>query len=171
MSESLILVGPMGAGKTTIGRLLAAELNLPFKDIDHLVVEHAGADIPWIFDVEGEEGFRKREAKALADALLGEPEVIATGGGIVTVEENRRLLQAEKAVVLLYATVEQQYHRTSRDKNRPLLQQKNPRKVLADLFAVREPLYREVADLVVETGRSKPRGVVETIVEYWNNPR
>ena len=168
MSESLILVGPMGAGKTTIGRLLAAELNLPFKDIDHLVVEHAGADIPWIFDVEGEVGFRRRETKALMEALAGESAVIATGGGIVSQEENRRLLQAEKAVVLLFATVDQQFSRTAKDKNRPLLQQENPRQVLADLFAIREPLYRQVSDLVIETGRCKPKLAVESIVQYWN---
>ncbi|NRB37016.1 MAG: shikimate kinase [Pseudomonadales bacterium] len=169
MSESLILVGPMGAGKTTIGRLLASELKLPFKDIDHLVVEHAGADIPWIFDVEGEKGFRHRESKALQEALAAGPAVIATGGGIVGGDENRALLQREKAVILLYATVDQQFSRTAKDKNRPLLQKENPRQVLADLFSVREPMYRQVADLVIETGRCKPKGAVECIVEYWNN--
>ena len=92
--------------------------------------------------------------------------------GVDVKDEDRKAIAANLALVSQQiALLEQQYHRTSRDKNRPLLQQKNPRKVLADLFAVREPLYREVADLVVETGRSKPRGVVETIVEYWNNPR
>lgn len=168
MSGSLILVGPMGAGKTTIGRLLASELHLPFKDIDHLIVEHAGADIPWIFDVEGEEGFRRRETRALQEVLSGEPAVIATGGGIVTIEENRRLLQKEKSVVLLYASVEQQFSRTAKDKNRPLLQQADPRKVLSDLMIVREPLYRQVADFVVETGKSRPKATVHSIVEYWN---
>ncbi len=167
MSGSLILVGPMGAGKTTIGRLLAASLSLPFKDIDHLIVEHAGADIPWIFDVEGEQGFRKRESKALKEALLGEPAVIATGGGIVGSQENRALLQVERAVVLLYATVDQQFNRTAKDRNRPLLQQQNPKQVLADLFQIREPLYRQVADFVVETGCHKPKAVVDSIVEYW----
>ena len=168
MSESLILVGPMGAGKTTIGRLLAVELNLPFKDVDHLVVESAGADIPWIFDVEGEEGFRRRETRVLKEVLSAEPAVIATGGGIVTVDENRKLLQKEKTVVLLYASVEQQFHRTSKDKNRPLLQQENPRQILTDLMAIREPFYRDVADFVVETGKLRPRSAVESIIEYWN---
>ena len=168
MRSHLILVGPMGAGKSTIGKALSSNLNLPFVDIDHLVVEKAGAPIPWIFDVEGEIGFRKREAKALRDALSGEAAVIATGGGIVGSDENCALLQVEKAVILLYATVDQQYHRTEKDKNRPLLQQDDPKQVLTDLFKIREPLYRQVSDMVIETGLCKPKMVVESIVEYWH---
>ena len=158
----------MGAGKTTIGRLLAEELHLPFKDIDHLVVEHAGADIPWIFDVEGEAGFRKRESNALAETLVAEPAIIATGGGIVTVEENLKSLQKEPAVIFLHANVDQQFARTAKDKNRPLLQQEDPRQVLADLMEVREPLYRSVADFTIETGRLRPKYAVYAIVDYWN---
>ena len=167
MPKSLILVGPMGAGKTTIGRALAQELKLPFKDIDHIVVENTGADIPWIFDVEGEEGFRKRESHALIEAFKGEPSVIATGGGIVTQEANRQLLRRIGGVVFLYTSVKQQVHRTAKDKNRPLLQQENPEKVLKDLMVIREPLYREVSDFTVETDSNKPRVVINAIVEYW----
>ncbi|HEY9034699.1 MAG TPA: shikimate kinase AroK [Pseudomonadales bacterium] len=167
MSKSLILVGPMGAGKTTIGKLLAQELNLPFKDIDHIIVERCGADIPWIFDVEGEAGFRRREHQVLQDVLAAEPAVIATGGGIVSQAENRELLKKSGGVVFLHATVDQQFERTAKDKNRPLLQQDNPREVLRRLMAQREPWYREVADLVVETGRNRPRAVIQAIVHYW----
>ena len=169
MPKSLVLVGPMGAGKTTIGRALAQELNLPFKDIDHIVVENTGADIPWIFDVEGEEGFRKRESQALADVLAGEPAVIATGGGIVTQEVNRRLLKEHGGVIFLYASVKQQLFRTAKDKNRPLLQNDNPEQVLRNLMAVREPFYREVSDFVIETDGSRPKAVVQAIAEYWKN--
>lgn len=167
MAKSLILVGPMGAGKTTIGRALSDELHLPFKDIDHIVVENCGADVPWIFDIEGEEGFRRRESQALAEALDGKPAVIATGGGIVTREANRKLLKNAGGVVFLYASVKQQLNRTKKDKNRPLLQQGDPEKVLCALMQTREPWYREVSDFVIETDRSKPRDVVNAIVEYW----
>lgn len=167
MRKSLVLVGPMGAGKTTIGKLLAQELHLPFKDIDQMVVERSGADIPWIFDVEGEEGFRRREHQMLKEVLGGEPAVIATGGGIVTRAENRELLKQAGTVVFLYASVDQQYERTAKDKNRPLLQHDNPRQVLVELMAKREPWYREVADHVVETGRNRPRSVINNIVRYW----
>lgn len=168
MAQSLILVGPMGAGKTTIGRALAQELKLPFKDIDHMVVDNAGADIPWIFDVEGEAGFRKREHLALVEALEGEAAVIATGGGIVMEEENRELLKCCNGyVVFLYTTVEQQFARTAKDKNRPLLQNDDPEAKLTQLMQIREPLYRAVADCVVETDKNKPRAIVNTIVDCW----
>lgn len=167
MPKSLILVGPMGAGKTTIGRALAQELQLPFKDIDHIVVENTGADIPWIFDVEGEDGFRRRESQALIEALEGEPAVIATGGGIVTQEANRQLLKQAENVIFLYASVKQQFYRTAKDKNRPLLQRANPEMVLANLMKVREPMYREVADFVIKTESSNPKVVVNAIMDYW----
>lgn len=167
MPKSLILVGPMGAGKTTIGRALSEKLNLPFKDIDHMVVENCGADIPWIFDVEGEAGFRKRESQALLEAINGEPSVIATGGGIVTQEANRELLKKAGGVVFLYASVKQQLNRTKRDKNRPLLQQGDPEVVLSGLMRIREPWYREVSEFVIETDRSRPGAVVTAIMDYW----
>lgn len=171
MMASLILVGPMGAGKTTIGRLLAQELHLPFKDIDHIISERAGADIPWIFQIEGEEGFRKRENQVLAEVLTDVPAVIATGGGIIMKEENRALLKEQPCVVFLNASVEQQFFRTAKDKNRPLLQNADPKAVLVELMKIREPLYREVAGLVVDTDHSRPRLVVNAIIAYWKKHR
>jgi shikimate kinase len=170
MPSSLILVGPMGAGKTTIGRLLAQELHLTFKDIDQIISERAGADIPWIFHVEGEEGFRKREHHVLEDVLSESTAVVATGGGIVVNEANRQLLRSNKhCIVYLCASVEQQYVRTSKDKNRPLLQNDDPKFVLKELMTMREPWYREIADLVIDTDSSKPKIVVNTIIDYWKN--
>ncbi|CAA0114500.1 Shikimate kinase 1 [BD1-7 clade bacterium] len=168
MPTKIILVGPMGAGKTTIGRMLAQELGLPFKDVDHMVVEQAGADIPWIFDMEGELGFRKRETQSLLASIDGESAIIATGGGIVTQAENRKLLNLQSCVVYLATSVEQQYQRTLKDKNRPLLQQSDPRQVLEDLMAIRRPLYEEVADITIETDRNRPKAVVNQIISHWN---
>ena len=147
--------------------LLAQQLQLPFKDIDHLVVEHAGASIPWIFDVEGEAGFRARETLALTEALAGAPAVIATGGGIVCKKENRELLKQAGNVVFLYASVEQQFARTRKDKNRPLLQTENPRAKLTELMHQREPWYREVAHLVIETGHYRINAALQKIASYW----
>ena len=155
--QRVFLVGPMGAGKTTIGKFLARQLKLDFADTDAEIEERTGADIPWIFDVEGEEGFRRRETRVLADACESTPAVIATGGGIVMVDENRQLIRDNGVVVYLHATVKQQLNRTGKDKNRPLLNDGEPETVLAELMAVREPLYREIADVVVPTDNRNPR--------------
>lgn len=161
---NLFLIGPMGAGKSTIGRLLAAELQREFLDSDHQIEARCGADIPWIFDVEGEQGFRNRET-AMLDELSQRPEIVmATGGGAVMREVNRQLLRERGTVVYLATTVEQQIRRTSRDRNRPLLQNANPEQVLRDLFAVRDPLYRATADVIVRTDRRSPRSVVSDII-------
>ena len=167
MLSHLILVGPMGAGKTTIGKALSHLLNLPFVDIDQLVVDKAGAAIPWIFDVEGEEGFRRREKLALEESLLGLPSIIATGGGIVTIEGNRRLLRKLTGVVYLQTSVKQQFERTSKDKNRPLLQTADPMQTLTNLMEVREPFYQEVASFEVSTDANRPKIVVDAIATYW----
>lgn len=165
MLRNLILVGPMGAGKSTIGRLLAKELRFPFKDSDKEIEQRTGANIPWIFDVEGEQGFRERE-QAVIEALCElEGVVLATGGGAVMRPENRHALRGGGRVVYLHASVDQQIDRTSRDRNRPLLRTQNPGKVLAELMAIRDPLYREIADLVVETDERPPRLVVQEILE------
>lgn len=169
MASHIILVGPMGAGKTTIGKLLSEKLDLPFKDVDHLIVEQAGVGIPWIFDVEGEAGFRKREAQVLEQVLQGETAVIATGGGVVTQQASRDLLSKQDCVVFLYAPVELQLQRTMRDKNRPLLQQANPKQVLHDLMQQREPWYRELANITVETGKQKPQAIVDAILQRLYN--
>jgi len=161
--RSIILVGPMGAGKTTIGRLLATELSLPFLDTDREIEERSGADIPWIFDVEGEAGFRARETAMLDELTQLSDMVLATGGGIVMAPQNLAYLR-RGFVVYLHATVEQQVERTSRDRKRPLLQNDDPEAVLRRLFAIRDPLYREVADVVVDTDNRNPRMVVREIL-------
>ncbi|MGV8841765.1 MAG: shikimate kinase AroK [Pseudomonas sp.] len=162
---NLILVGPMGAGKSTIGRLLAKELHFPFKDSDKEIELRSGANIPWIFDVEGECGFREREQLVIGELCALSGVVLATGGGAVMRAENRLALRAGGRVVYLHASVEQQLHRTARDHNRPLLRTRDPAKVLTELLALRDPLYREIADLVVHTDERPPRLVVQEIVE------
>lgn len=155
----------MGSGKSTIGRLLAKELHFPFKDSDKEIELRTGANIPWIFDVEGECGFREREQLVIGELCQLSGVVLATGGGAVMREENRRALRAGGRVVYLHTSVEQQLQRTARDRNRPLLRTRDPAKVLAELIAIRDPLYREIADLVVHTDERPPRMVVQEIVE------
>lgn len=163
--QNLILVGPMGAGKSTIGRLLAKELKLPFKDSDKEIEHRTGANIPWIFDVEGEQGFREREHAVLSELCTLEGVVLATGGGAVMRSDNRQVLRAGGRVVYLHASVEQQIDRTARDRNRPLLRTANPGEVLRALMAARDPLYREIADIIIETDVRPPRLVVQEILE------
>lgn len=155
----------MGAGKSTIGRLLAKELKLPFKDSDKEIELRTGANIPWIFDVEGEQGFREREHAVIADLCQQDGLVLATGGGAVMRADNRAALRGGGRVVYLHASVEQQIARTGRDRNRPLLRSADPGKVLRELMALRDPLYREIADIVIETDVRPPRMVVQEIVE------
>ncbi|WP_222910587.1 shikimate kinase AroK [Pseudomonas sp. DNDY-54] len=161
---NIILVGPMGAGKSTIGRLLAKELRLPFRDSDKEIEQRTGASIPLIFDVEGELGFREREHAAIKDICQMRGVVLATGGGAVLRQDNRQLLRASGRVIYLRTSVEQQLDRTSRDRNRPLLQTANPREILTSLMAVRDPLYREVADIIILTDERPPRLVVVEIL-------
>ena len=156
----------MGAGKSTIGRLLASELGLSFKDSDQEIEARTGADIPWIFDVEGESGFRDRE-EAMIDELTQLSEVVlATGGGAVLREVNRQNLRSRGTVVYLETTVAQQLKRTANDRNRPLLQSEDPRQVLTDLMKERAPLYEDVADLVVSTQQGNPKEVVKHIKAF-----
>ncbi|WP_277600696.1 shikimate kinase AroK [Amphritea opalescens] len=161
---NIFLIGPMGAGKSTIGRLLSHELKLRFVDSDKVIEELAGADIPWIFDVEGEEGFRDREAKIIDQLSAEDGMVLATGGGAVLRAENRSNLQGRGTVVYLQASVAQQLERTARDKNRPLLQTPDPETVLNTLMEQRHPLYLQVADVVVDTERRNPKAVVTDIM-------
>jgi shikimate kinase len=163
--QNLILIGPMGAGKSTIGRLLAKELRLPFKDSDKEIEQRTGASIPLIFDVEGEAGFRERERAAIAELCQLEGVVLATGGGAVLRDDNRRALRAGGRVIYLCTSVDQQLERTSRDRNRPLLQASDPRSVLTALMAVRDPLYRSIADIIIETDERPPRLVVMEILD------
>ena len=154
----------MGAGKSTIGRLLAKELKFPFKDSDREIEVRTGADIPWIFDVEGEEGFRQREEAMIAELVEERGIVLATGGGVVMRPANRAALTANGLVVYLCTSVEQQLQRTAKDRQRPLLQTADPEAVLRDLMARRDPLYREIADLIIETDQRGPKVVVNTIL-------
>lgn len=155
----------MGAGKSTIGRLLAKELKLRFKDSDKEIEQRTGADIPWIFDVEGEQGFREREQSMVVELCELDGVVIATGGGVVLRPENRQALRDGGRVVYLHASVEQQLERTSRDRNRPLLRNAEPGKVLRNLMEIRDPLYREIADIIIETDERPPRLVVQEIID------
>jgi len=161
---NLILVGPMGAGKSTIGRLLAKEVRYLFKDSDKEIEQRTGADIPWIFDVEGEQGFREREQAMIAELCAEDGLVLATGGGVVMRPENRQAIRQGGRVIYLHTSVEQQLERTSRDRNRPLLRTANPERVLTELMAIRDPLYREVADIIIETDERPPRLVVQEIL-------
>jgi shikimate kinase len=162
----VVLVGPMGAGKTTVGKLLASELSYDFIDSDREIESRCGADIPWIFDVEGEQGFRDREVAVIKDLSINTQVVLATGGGAMMRQENRDHLTRTGFIVYLNTSVEQQFNRTSKDKNRPLLQgEKGAFEVLTDLMRVRDPIYREVADLVVDTDRKSLRIIVRTILE------
>ncbi len=155
----------MGAGKSTIGLLLSKELNSPFYDIDKVIEERAGANIPWIFDIEGEAGFRLREEQTIAEVTLRSPSIIATGGGAVLNAKNRENLSARGIVIYLQTTVQQQLERTAKDKNRPLLQADSPRDVLTKLMIQREPFYDQVSDFTISTDKRHPKSVVTEIVK------
>lgn len=161
---NIFLVGPMGAGKTTIGRQLAEALGKEFVDSDHEIEARTGASIPWIFDVEGEEGFRKREASVIDELTQRNNIVLATGGGAVLDEANRRHLRNRGTVIYLAADVDHLLRRTRHDRNRPLLQTDDPRARLEELMRIRDPLYREVADIVLQTDQSSVRHAVERII-------
>ncbi|MDB6061314.1 MAG: shikimate kinase [Verrucomicrobiaceae bacterium] len=155
----------MGAGKTTIGKLLADELALEFIDVDREIETRSGVDIPWIFDREGEPGFRIRESAALAELSLLDRVLISTGGGAVLSIENRQMMAATGAVIYLHTSVDEQVRRTGRDRKRPLLQNDDPARVLAELMLIREPLYRDVADIIVDTDGRGPKAVAQDIAE------
>ena len=169
MPGSLFLTGPMGAGKSTIGRQLSKQLKRPFHDSDHEIESRTGVDIPLIFELEGESGFRKREA-AVIDELTQLPGIIlATGGGAILDPANRQHLHERGTVIYLHTSVDQQLSRTARDRNRPLLQTDNPRARLEALMRVREPLYREIADLVIDTDNKRVQDVVRQICKYLDS--
>ncbi len=158
----------MGAGKSTIGRQLSSKLSFEFLDTDHIIENRSGADIPWIFDVEGEEGFRDRETAVLKDLVGVSSAVIATGGGLVLREENRELLRQLGKVYYLRANVDQLVRRTQKDKKRPLLQVADPRKKIEEIFEHRDPIYRDVADKVIVTDGSSAKNVVQQIIEDFS---
>ncbi|WP_348695140.1 bifunctional shikimate kinase/3-dehydroquinate synthase AroKB [Duganella fentianensis] len=161
---NVFLVGLMGAGKTTIGRILARKLGLRFIDSDHEIEARTGATIPWIFEIEGEASFRRREAEVIRELTGQQDIVLATGGGAILNPESRAYLQERGTVIYLRASVNSILQRTAHDKNRPLLQTADPRKKLEELMAVRDPLYTEVAHMVIDTGRPNVQSMVSTIL-------
>ncbi|TXF97498.1 3-dehydroquinate synthase [Massilia arenae] len=164
-NDNIFLVGLMGAGKTTIGRLLARKLNRRFVDSDHEIEARTGATIPWIFEIEGEACFRRREADVIRDLTGQQGLVLATGGGAVLDPRNRAYLAERGTVIYLRASIGSILQRTAHDKNRPLLQTADPRAKLEELWTQRDPLYREIADLVIDTGRPNVQSMVQTILD------
>lgn len=162
--RNIFLVGPMGAGKSTIGRHLADELHLEFYDSDQEIERRTGADIAWIFDLEGEDGFRKREENVINELTDKQGIVLATGGGSIVTKAVRNRLSARGIVVYLQTTIDKQVARTQRDKRRPLLQNDDPEAVLRDLAEDRNPLYEEVADYIVDTDDQSARAVANQII-------
>jgi shikimate kinase len=163
IAKNIYLVGPMGTGKTTIGKQLAKKLEIEFYDSDHEIEEKTGVDIARIFDVEGEAGFRERERKVIAELTELEGIVMATGGGAILDEQNRVHLAENGFVVYLKSSVDHLLERTRHDTKRPLLQTANPREKLEELVATRDPLYESIADCIIETGGRSIRGVSRKI--------
>ncbi|MDH3644327.1 MAG: shikimate kinase AroK [Gammaproteobacteria bacterium] len=161
--QNVFLVGLMAVGKSTVGRLLAQALGADFYDTDHVIEERAGADIAWIFDVEGEAGFRDREEHVIEELSRRQGIVLATGGGVVLRASNRKILAARGVVVHLDSPLERLVERTQRDKKRPLLQQGEARETLARLQAERAPLYEEIADYRFVTDRQGPKVLARMI--------
>ncbi len=162
--QNIILIGPMGSGKSTIGQLIAGRLNRDFYDSDYYIEEKTGVDIPRIFDIEGEDGFRTRETKALQELTSQKKLVIATGGGSVMRKENQQLLKSTGFIIFLDTSVNQQMARLRYDKKRPLLQTSNPREKLEKLFAERKPIYLNLADIRIRTDRKFARKVASEII-------
>ena len=164
-TQNIFLIGPMGAGKTTVGRMLARELKREFYDTDEVIESRTGVDIPWIFDVEGEEGFRQREIAVVDELTQKTGVVLATGGSVVVEPQNRTHLAARGLVIYLKTTVDQQLERTEKDKKRPLLLQATDREaVLRDIAVNYDELYREIADHVFVTDNRSIRTVVNDIL-------
>lgn len=162
-ARRLFVIGLMAVGKTTVGRLLSQSLGWQFADTDHLIEERAGADISWIFDVEGEPGFRAREAAVIEEATAWDDTVLATGGGAVLDPRNRHFLGSRGTVIFLDSPLERLVERTSRDSKRPLLQGGDVREKLQALQRERGPLYREIADYCFVTDRQGPRVLARKI--------
>ena len=164
-NKNIFLIGLMGAGKTTIGRQIASELSLDFFDSDHEIEKRTGVTITHIFDIEGESGFRKRETAVLDDLTEKKGIVLATGGGAILKAENRQFLMSRGTTIYLYANIDTLFERTSKDRNRPLLQTENPKEKLEELFNIRDPLYRETADIIIDTGKDSVRLALKEILE------
>jgi shikimate kinase len=163
--ENIFLVGPMGSGKTTIGRQVATRLNIQFYDSDKEIEERTGADISLIFEIEGEEGFREREIKMIEELTSKRSILLATGGGAVLSEQNRRCLMSRGQVIYLKSTPEKLLDRTSKDKKRPLLNTEDRKKNMLDMLEKRAPLYEEIADFIVQTDNQVIKQIVNNICE------
>lgn len=168
-STNIFLIGPMGAGKTTVGRLLAQKLSLTFIDSDHEIEAHTGVDIPLIFEKEGEQGFRKREAEIIDELTQMKNIVLATGGGAVIKEENRQHLINRGLVIYLQADIKYLLRRTRKDRNRPLLQGPDPESKLRKIMQEREPFYQQTADYVINTGKYSVQAIINQIIELQAN--
>ena len=169
--NNIILIGPMGAGKTTIGRQIARVFDFDFFDSDREIEERTGASIPLIFELEGEDGFRKREQDIIADLTKKKQIVLATGGGAVLRAANREALKASGTIVYLCASLDDLMERTSKDKNRPLLQTENPRAKLQSILTERDPIYRQLADIILETNKMTVHTAVRKLEELISAER
>src|SRR5690606_26246254 len=168
--RNIFLIGPMGSGKTAVGKCLARLVNAPFYDSDTEIERRTGVDITYIFEKEGEAGFRQREREAIDALTAMEPIVLATGGGAVLLEENRQRLASRGAVVYLETSVAQQANRVRQARNRPLLANVDAEKKLEELMRVRAPLYAEIAEITVSTDGRKVRAVAEEILQRLRSP-
>lgn len=162
-TNNIFLIGLMGAGKTTIGRHLARVMHKQFYDSDHEIEARTGVSVRTIFDIEGESGFRKREEAVVASLVRQHNIILATGGGVILSENNRRALKANGLIVYLYAGLDELWARTRQDKNRPLLQTVDPKSRLQALFTERDPLYRDVADIVINTRHQHGNVIAQTL--------
>ena len=166
---NIFIVGPMGSGKSTVGKIISSELFLNFFDTDEEIEARTGASIDWIFDLEGEEGFRKRESKILEEMVQQNSIVLSTGGGIILSESNRELLSSRGTVFYLATPIAVQLERTSKDKDRPLLKNGDPGKILEELHVARESLYEGVADYIVNTEGKSSQEVSSEIIKLVKN--
>ena len=162
----IFIVGPMASGKSTLGKKLAQTLNIDFIDTDKEIEKQAGAEISWIFEVEGEKGFRERERKILNKSINKENVVISTGGGIVTIKKNRDLMATKGKVVYLKTPLELQLERTKKDKKRPLLAKGNKKQILEALKKGRDPKYEEIADITIDqNGQKNRKAIIDEIID------
>ncbi|MBF8268924.1 MAG: Shikimate kinase I [Gammaproteobacteria bacterium] len=169
MSNNIFLVGPMGAGKSTIGKMLADRTGRKFIDADNVMVEKTGVEIDLIFEIEGESGFRKRECKLIEELTALDDIVLATGGGAVLSSENRNFLKQRGTVVYLQASAEQLFERTVKDKKRPLLQTRDRLGKIKEILTVREPLYKEIADEIIATDGKNVKQIVDALCRTQSN--